>query len=84
VFRSVLGPKLSEARHRGQLSHQLFVKIPIPGAPAAPELLGVDLWCDAGGMKEHFGDIAGYEKAFAGAPQTSVWQTPVGGVWSEW
>ena len=39
---------------------------------------------DAGGMKEHFGDIAGYEKAFAGAPQTSVWQTPVGGVWSEW
>jgi hypothetical protein len=84
VLRNVLAPKLSDSRRRGQLSHQLFVKIPMPGEPATPELLGVDLWCDAGGMKEHYGDIAGYEKAFVGAPQASVWQQPGGGVWSEW
>jgi hypothetical protein len=56
----------------------------MPGAPADPEILGVDLWCDAAGMKEHYGDLAGYEKTFAGAPQSSVWQQAAGGVWSEW
>lgn len=84
VFRRVLEPKLSQARRRGQMSHQLFVKIPLPGEPVKPEVLGVDLWCDAAGMKEHYGDIAGYEKAFREAPQASVWQQATGGVWSEW
>jgi hypothetical protein len=84
VFRKVLAPKLSDARRRGQLSHQLFLKVPMPGDRSGNEVLGVDLWCDAAGMREHYGDLAGYEKAFAGAPQTSVWQAAKGGVWSEW
>jgi hypothetical protein len=84
IFRQVLAPKLSDARRRGQLSHQLFVKIPMPGESAKTEVLGVDLWCDPAGMNDHYGDLAGYEKAFAGAPQTSVWQSAKGGVWSEW
>lgn len=84
VFRKVLEPKLSDARRRGQLSHQLFVKVPMPGAPAQLELLGVDLWCDPSGMREHYADIAGYEKAFTGPRDASVWQQAAGGTWSEW
>jgi hypothetical protein len=84
VFRSILEPKLSDARRRGQLSHQLFVKMPMPGAPPTLELLGVDLWCDPKGMQEHYGEIAGYEKAFSASPDASVWQQASGGVWSEW
>ena len=84
VFRKVLSGKLSDARRRGQLSHQLFVKMPMPGAPAGVEVLGVDHWCDPAGMKEHYGELSGYEKAFQGAPQSAVWQQATGGVWSEW
>jgi hypothetical protein len=84
VFRKVLSPKLSDARRRGQLSHQLFFKVAMPGESARAEVLGVDLWCDADGMKEHYADLAGFTKAFVGAPQSSVWQAAKGGVWSEW
>jgi hypothetical protein len=84
VFREVLEPSLSAARRRGQLSHQLFVKTPMPGEPATPEVLGVDLWCDAAGMKEHYASLTGYARAFQGAPRTSVWQAAGSGVWSEW
>jgi hypothetical protein len=84
VFRSALSGKVSEARQRGQLSHQLFVKIPMPGESPALEVLGVDLWCDAAGMKEHYAGLSGYQKAFSAAPQTSVWQQATGGSWSEW
>jgi hypothetical protein len=84
VFRKVLAPKLSDARRRGQLSHRLYVKLPLPDDPTGVEVLGLDHWCDPAGMKEHYESIEGYEKAFAGTRQTSVWQQAAGGVWSEW
>ncbi|HEY1691860.1 MAG TPA: hypothetical protein VGG39_06845 [Polyangiaceae bacterium] len=84
VFRRVLSDQLSQARQRGQLSHQLFVKIPMPGDASGPEVLGVDLWCDGAGMKAHYEALSGFEKAFSGKPQSSVWQQASGGVWSEW
>jgi hypothetical protein len=84
VFRQVLAGKLSDARRRGQLSHRLFVKIAMPGEPAGHEVLGVDLWCDAEGMKQHYAELSGFERAFSGAPRTSVWTQAPGGVWSEW
>ena len=83
VFNAVLGPKLGDARRRGQISHALYVKIPMPGDSSGAEIIGVDLWCDAAGMQEHYGDLKGYDKAFTGAPQTSVWQAAPGN-WSEW
>jgi hypothetical protein len=73
VFRGVHAGKLSDARRRGQLSHQLFVKLPTPGESSDPEILGVDIWCDAEGMKQHYAELKGVEKAFRGAPQLSVW-----------
>lgn len=84
VFKSVLAPKISDARRRGQLSHQLFVKLAMPGDTSGLELIGLDLWCDPMGMKEHYGELKGYDKAFSGAPQTSVWQQAGSAVWSEW
>ena len=50
------------------------------------ELLGVDVWCDAKGMAEHYADpneMKALEGAFSGAPDATVWnQAP--GNWSEW
>ena len=84
VFSTILAPKLSDARRRDQLSHRLFVRIPMPGDAGAPEILGADLWSDPAGMGEHYQTIAGYEKAFTAPPRTSVWKAPTGAVWSEW
>jgi hypothetical protein len=84
VFRNVLAPKLMDARRRGQLVHQIFFKAPMPGDTGPIELLGLDVWCDAAGMQEHYRELSGYEKAFSGMPQTSVWEQARGGAWSEW
>ncbi|HWZ93078.1 MAG TPA: hypothetical protein VNW92_29670 [Polyangiaceae bacterium] len=84
AFRSSLAPKLADARRRGQLSHGIYLRIPMPGETLAPELIGLDVWCDAAGMQEHYREISGLHAAFAGAPQMSVWQEAEGGAWSEW
>jgi hypothetical protein len=84
VFRRVIEPTLADARRRGQLSHRLFVKLPMPGDTSGLELLGVDHWYDAAGMNEHYAALSGYEQAFSKEPATSVWQPATGGVWSEW
>lgn len=84
IFAGVDGKQQREARRRGILSHQLFIKLGAPGDTV--ELLGLDLWCDFGGMTEHYGDtthMAVLGGAFAGPPQVSVWEQPTG-VWSEW
>jgi hypothetical protein len=75
-----------DARRRGLISHELFVKLPAPGESSPPELLGLDLWCDFAGMGEHYSDathMASLGDAFTARPQTSVWEQPAG-LWSEW
>ena len=84
TFRAVLAPKLGDARRRGQLSHALFARLPFPGEPSAPEIFGLDVWCDAQGMQEHYRELTGFDRAFTGAPAASVWQEAAGGTWSEW
>jgi quinol monooxygenase YgiN len=84
TFRDVLAPRLSDARRRGQLSHEIYFRMPMPGEKTTPELFGIDVWCDAEGMQEHYRELKGLEPAFAGAPQMSVWEAPEGGGWSEW
>ena len=56
----------------------------MPGDPSQPEILGVDLWADAGGMNEHYQALSGYESAFKGEPTSSVWQQASPGTWTEW
>jgi hypothetical protein len=84
AFRAALAPKLGDARRRGQISHELFVRVPMPGQPAQSEIIGIDHWCDASGMEEHYSGVQTVYEAFVGKPQTSVWQQAYGGVWSEW
>jgi quinol monooxygenase YgiN len=76
---------ISEGRKRGQLSHELFIKLGPPGAPL--ELLGIDVWCDRAGMDAHYAEIGSHmaelAKAFTGAPSASTWQQAEG-QWSEW
>ena len=85
AFRDALAPDLGKARKRGQVSHNLFFRLPEPGAPAGnAELLGIDEWYDAEGMQEHYKELKGLDKAFAGRPEASVWEEAQGGTWSEW
>jgi len=82
VFRKTLEPTISEARRLGQLSHQLFVRLPMADAPA--EVIGLDLWADPNGMGEYYQTLSGFEAAFSGEPQTSVWEQAAEGTWAEW
>lgn len=84
VFRSTHEQTISDARRLGQLSHQLFIRVPMPGQPAQAEALGLDLWANAEGMGEYYASLSGYEAAFTGEPQTSVWEQATGGTWTEW
>jgi hypothetical protein len=84
AFRSSISPHIADARRRGQLSHELFFRLPMPGESLAAELLGIDVWFDPEGMQEHYGKLTGYEAAFSGRPDTSVWREPAGGGFSEW
>jgi hypothetical protein len=72
-----------DGRRRGQLSHEVFVKLAQPGETA--ELLGLDLWCDFAGMTEHYteGHMAALREVFTGPPTATVWEQAAGD-WSEW
>lgn len=86
VFAEVDIKAQRDARLRGLISHELFIKLSAPGESAPAELLGLDLWSDFAGMTQHYSDathMAGLGDAFTARPQTSVWEQPAG-VWSEW
>src|SRR4051812_40051448 len=86
IFRGVDMEAQRDARRRGLLSHELFIKMNAPGDSSPLELLGVDVWSDFSGMTEHYGEakhMAPLGSAFSGAPTPSTWeQAP--GEWSEW
>ena len=75
---------IRDARRRGIVSHQLFIRLGAPGEPA--ELLGLDGWATEAGMVEHYADathLQAVAPAFAGKPDASTWQRAPG-AWSEW
>jgi hypothetical protein len=84
AFRATLEPTISDARRLGQLSHQLYVRLPMPDQPAPAEVIGLDVWADPNGMGEYYESLSGFEAAFSGEPQTSVWEQATGGTWTEW
>jgi hypothetical protein len=86
VFAEVDVKAQRDARRRGLISHELFIKLHAPGESSPPELLGLDIWSDFAGMTEHYSDashMAGLGTAFTERPRTSVWERP-DGAWSEW
>jgi hypothetical protein len=82
AFQKALAPTLGDARRRGQLSHHIYFRIPMPGETLPPEMIGIDLWCDAEGMQEHYRELKGLDGAFAAKPAMSVWEQAPG--FSEW
>jgi hypothetical protein len=86
VFAAVETKAQRDARRRGLISHEVFVKLSAQAESSPPELLGLDLWSDFAGMAEHYADpthMSGLGDAFAVQPQASVWEQ-ANGHWSEW
>ncbi|HEY2749356.1 MAG TPA: hypothetical protein VGL86_32280 [Polyangia bacterium] len=86
IFAKADAKAQREARRRGIISHELFIKLNAPGDDSPLELLGLDLWSDFAGMSEHYAnpeEMKALGAAFSGAPTAAVWeQAP--GQWSEW
>jgi hypothetical protein len=86
AFRAVQTGSFQEARRRGQMSHELYIKLNPPGVEAPVEVLGVDTWSNFSGLVEQYSDrgkMAPIGAVLAGAPDATVWeQAP--GQWSEW
>ena len=77
---------VATARRRGNLSHEAYFRLAAPDAPEALEFLAVDVWMNASGMQQHYGDPAflqAFDGLFAGEPTASTWQHPAG-EWVEW
>jgi hypothetical protein len=75
-----------DARRRGLISHEIFIKMPMPGDTGPHELLGIDIWHDMAGMAEQYTDrtaMADLGQAFSGPTDNTVWKTAPGN-WSEW
>jgi hypothetical protein len=86
IFRAVDIEAQRDARRRGLLSHEIFIKLSAPGDTSPPELLGMDVWSDRVGMAEHYGDATHMKplgSAFTGPPDPTAWE-PAAGEWSEW
>jgi hypothetical protein len=86
IFGEADSKAQQDARRRGIISHELFIKLNPPGQDGPLELLGLDVWFDAQGMNEHYADeryMSPIYAAFSGPVQASAWlQAP--GQWSEW
>jgi hypothetical protein len=85
-FTAYASATINTSRRHGIVSHTTWSRVPDPGEEPAPEIIGVDLWMDVGQMREYYDLGLGYEQlgqAFAGQPQTSVWQSAPGD-WVEW
>ncbi|MFT3836092.1 MAG: hypothetical protein QM723_03730 [Myxococcaceae bacterium] len=85
-FKKVTQANLKTSRLRGQLSHELYIKVPMPGDNGPLELLGIDVWCDAKGMMEQYAnpeELKGIGASFAGPPDATIWEQAPGN-WSEW
>jgi hypothetical protein len=86
AFRAYADATVNTSRRHGIVSHSLFVKAAEPGAPAEPEIIGLDLWLDAAEMADYYELSLGFEHlgpAFAGAPDSTIWRAAPGG-WTEW
>jgi hypothetical protein len=86
AFTAYASTTINTARSYGMVSHSNWLRIPNPGETPTLEVMGVDLWMDADRMNEYYDLSLGFDHfgaAFAGAPDTSVWQSAPGD-WVEW
>ncbi|WP_322763377.1 hypothetical protein [Frankia sp. Cr2] len=86
AFRDYASATINRSRLHGMVSHSVWTRVPDPGAPAVPEVIGVDVWLDADEMARYYDLSLGFEHLgpiFVGKPDTSIWQAAPGD-WTEW
>ncbi len=86
AFTAYTAATINASRRHGIVSHSVWSKLPNPGEQPDPEVIGVDLWMDAEKMNGYYDLGLGFDAlgpVFAGAPDTSVWQSAPGD-WTEW
>ncbi|HWB73724.1 MAG TPA: hypothetical protein VG755_02190 [Nannocystaceae bacterium] len=86
AFSRAIHRGVSDARRRGQLSHDVYIKLRPPGDDSPLEMLGVATWSSLEGLHEHYTDPNGraaMQGVYSGPADPSVWeQAP--GHWNEW
>ncbi len=78
--------QVNTARAKGLMSREWYVRLTPPGAAPSNEIIGLDIWFDADGMREVYSDPAemeGFAGLFTAPPATSAWKKPEG-MWVEW
>ncbi len=86
AFTAYTAATINASRRSGIVSHSVWASVPNPGEQPVQEVLGVDLWMDAEQMNSYYDLGLGFDvlgPVFAGAPETSVWQSAPGD-WVEW
>jgi hypothetical protein len=84
TFREHHARHMNAGRQRGQLAHDLYVRLDGAGKDGLVEMLAIDNWSDLAGMKVHYAEVmGGLMPCFAEPPSTSVWSPPPG-AWVEW
>jgi hypothetical protein len=86
ILSAAAAKGVHQSRAKGLMRREWFARLARPGDGSKPEVIGVDVWFDADGMKEVYNDpaeMAGFEGLFTGEPDLSVWQKPKG-QWVEW
>ncbi len=97
AFDALAAGSINAARMAGQISHEVFFPAPsgpsggtatttATGQPETVEILGVDVWMDADGMRRFYAEpkhLAPLAGLFVAPPTTSMWERPAGN-WVEW
>lgn len=85
-FNQMANDTINAARLEGMISHEIFVSLPQPDQSPSLEILGVDVWMDAEGMRRFYSNpshMAPLGGVFSEAPATSTWTRPAG-EWVVW
>jgi hypothetical protein len=85
-FSTYSSVTIDTARRHGLVSHSTWVRVPMPGEDPVAEVIGVDVWSDAGKMDGYYALGIGFEHLgphFAGQPASSTWRAAPG-QWAEW
>ena len=77
---------MSKGRQPGMLWHEAYFRLAALDSPEALEYFGVDVWMNAEGMGEYYGDedfLASFNHFFTVEAADSVWVHPKGD-WIGW
>jgi hypothetical protein len=86
AFSAYAAATVNKARTHGIVAHSVWTRVASPGEAPVIEVVGIDQWLDVDEMQAYYDLQLGFEhfgSAFAGAPDTSVWQQAPG-EWAEW